>query len=164
MADFTDGFWNMYVAGFVVFGLLLCAVLLVFNMTARQSGEPKVQGHVWDETLKEYNNPLPSWWLFLFWGTIIFAVVYLVIYPGFGNRLSYGKEDKGLRSEYAADVKATENLFSQYANTDLNSLASNSKLMETTGRRLFLTYCSQCHASTGKGAGKGFPNLTDGDW
>jgi cytochrome c oxidase cbb3-type subunit 3 len=36
--------------------------------------------------------------------------------------------------------------------------------METTGRRLFLTYCSQCHASTGKGAGKGFPNLTDGDW
>ncbi|MDR1854499.1 MAG: cytochrome-c oxidase, cbb3-type subunit III [Azoarcus sp.] len=166
MADFISGFWNLYVAGLVAFGLVFCLVVLIANMTARESGEPKLQGHVWDETLREYNNPLPRWWLYLFWGTVLFAIVYLVLFPGFGAH----NDGKGLRAEYDAEVaKANDTygpLFAKYQGTDLAALASDPEAV-ATGKRLFLTYCSQCHGSTATGArGKdyGFPNLTDNDW
>jgi cytochrome c oxidase cbb3-type subunit 3 len=135
-------------------------------MTSREAGEPKLQGHVWDENLREYNNPLPRWWLYLFWATVLFAVVYLAIFPGFGNL----NPNRGARSQYASDMQKAETeygpRFAQYQGTDLAALATNSDAV-ATGKRLFLTYCSQCHGSTAKGArGKeyGFPDLTDGDW
>ncbi|MDR2014278.1 MAG: cytochrome-c oxidase, cbb3-type subunit III [Azoarcus sp.] len=168
MADFISSFWDLYVAGLTTFGLLLCIVLMVANMTKQKPGaSPQMQGHVWDETLREYNNPLPRWWLILFVGTVVFSIVYLVIYPGFGNRLSTTPEnDAGLRKEYADEVKkANEEVgkkFAAYKGTPLLALAGNKEAMET-GQRLFLTYCAQCHASSGKGS-KGYPNLTDNDW
>ncbi|MDR3213218.1 MAG: cytochrome-c oxidase, cbb3-type subunit III [Azoarcus sp.] len=166
MADFINGFWNLYVQGIVAFGLLFCLVVLLANMTSRASGEPKLQGHVWDENLREYNNPLPRWWLYLFWATVIFAVVYLAIFPGFGNL----NKERGLRTEYAKEVANAEQqygpLFTKFQATDLAALATDPEAV-SAGKRLFLTYCSQCHGSTAEGArGKayGFPNLTDNDW
>lgn len=166
MADFISGFWNSYVMGLVAFGLLFCLVVLIMNMAKQESGEPKLQGHVWDENLREYNNPLPRWWLFLFLGTVIFAIIYLVIFPGFGNWKSAGTVDAGLRAEYEKEMASAEKqygkLFEDYKNTPLEALANDPKAVEM-GKRLFLTYCMQCHGSTGKGA-KGFPDLTDKDW
>jgi cytochrome c oxidase cbb3-type subunit 3 len=168
MADFISSFWDLYVAGFTAFGLVLCLILMFANMTSHKSGAaPQVQGHVWDETLKEYNNPLPRWWLILFVGTVVFSIIYLVIYPGFGNRKSTTLEnDTGLRKEYAEEMaaaKATvDQKLSKYKATPLQTLATDKEAM-ATGQRLFLTYCAQCHASSGKGS-KGYPNLTDNDW
>ncbi len=165
MADFISGFWDLYVAGIVAFSLLLCLVLLIANRTVQEAGAPKLQGHVWDENLREYNNPLPLWWLILFLGTIIFSVVYLVIYPGFGNRNSATAEsDTGLRKEYAEEMNKAQKAYNlgKYQSMPLATLANDKEAM-ATGQRLFLTYCSQCHGSLGKG-GKGYPNLTDGDW
>jgi len=166
MADFSSSFWDLYVAAFVAFGLVLCLVLLVANMTTQEAGAPKLKGHVWDETLREYNNPLPRWWLYLYVGTLVFSVVYLVIYPGFGDRRSTPDNDRGLRTEYAAEVekvnRATGPIFARYQNTPVEALIADKDAM-ATGQRLYLTYCAQCHASSGKGS-KGYPNLTDNDW
>ena len=166
MADFISGFWDLYVAGFVAFSLLLCLILMFANMTSQESGAPQLQGHVWDENLREYNNPLPRWWLILFVGTVLFSIVYLVIYPGFGNRKSTPENDAGLRREYAEEIrqaKAAPNNLEKYAGTqNLAALATDKDAM-ATGQRLFLTYCTQCHGSSGRGS-KGYPNLTDNDW
>ena len=164
MADFISGFWDLYVAGFVAFSLLLCLVLLLANRTVQQSGAPQLKGHVWDEILREYNNPLPRWWLILFLGTILFAIVYLVIYPGFGTWKSTPGSDAGLRNEYAKEMDNAKNAYNlgKYLSVKLETLATDKDAM-ATGQRLFLTYCAQCHGSLGKGA-KGYPNLSDDDW
>ena len=165
MADFISGFWDLYVAGIVAFGLLLCLVLLLANRTVQQSGAPQLKGHVWDENLREYNNPLPRWWLVLFLGTILFSIVYLVFYPGFGSRNSTPGDDTGLRREYARELDKAKDALANYRNMSVENLAAlvNDKAAMETGQRLFLTYCAQCHGSQGKGS-KGYPNLTDNDW
>ena len=63
MADFISGFWNMYVMVLVTLSILFCVFVLVSNMTKREKGEVGLHGHVWDETLAEYSNPLPRWWM-----------------------------------------------------------------------------------------------------
>ena len=162
MADFISGFWNMYVMGLVTLSLLFCVFVLVSNMTKREVGDVKLHGHVWDETLAEYNNPLPRWWLYLFWMTIIFGVVYLVIYPGFGNH----NAARGEHSQYYAEMKAADEkygpIFAKYQEMDLMAVAADPEA-NAMGKRMFLTYCAQCHGSAAQGA-KGFPNLTDDEW
>jgi cytochrome c oxidase cbb3-type subunit 3 len=161
MADFSSGFWDLYVAGFTAFGLLLCLVLMFANRGTQSSGAPQMKGHVWDETLKEYNNPLPRWWFYLFLGTVVFSVAYLVIYPGFGSMNSTPGKDTGLRVEHAKEVKDAQTL-DKYLSVNLATLATDKNAM-ATGQRLFVTYCAQCHGSSGKGS-KGYPDLTDNDW
>ena len=86
MADFTSGFWNWYIIIPTVVGIIGCFVLIRWL-----SGgiDPQDQGkkmdHVWDEDLVELNNPLPRWWLNLFYITLFFSIGYLALYPGLGN-------------------------------------------------------------------------------
>lgn len=123
----------------------------------------ETMGHAFDG-IEEYNNPLPRWWLFLFYGTIVFAIGYLILYPGLGHFqgvlgwTSAGAHEKEVQ-------KAEEKygpLFASYAKTPIVDLAKDTKAMEI-GQRLFATNCSVCHGSDAKGA-VGFPNLTDNDW
>ncbi len=162
MADFISGFWNMYVMGLLTLSILFCVFVLVTNMTKREPGEVKLHGHVWDEDIAEYNNPLPRWWLYLFWITIIFAVIYLAIYPGFGNM----NANRGQLSQYNTEMKVAEEkygpIFAKYEQMDLLAVAADPDA-NAMGKRLFLTYCAQCHGSAAQGA-KGFPNLTDNEW
>ncbi|GHT81430.1 cytochrome c oxidase, cbb3-type subunit III [Betaproteobacteria bacterium] len=157
-ADFTSSFWGLYVAGLVTISLLVCVLILVLNMTSRETGAPQVQAHTWDETLQEYNNPLPKWWLYLFWGTLVFAVVYLAVFPGYGT----ANDDRGARAEYAKETEKFQQVFDKYAKVDVAALAQQPEAV-ATGKRLFLTYCIQCHGSNAKGS-PGFPDLTDNDW
>ena len=95
MSDFTSGFWNIWVIGLTILSIVGCAWLLVSTgrikvaskqpPTAGGKTEVGVTGHVWDGDLQEYNNPLPKWWSNLFWITIVFGVVYLILYPGLGT-------------------------------------------------------------------------------
>ena len=161
MADFISGFWNMYVMVLVALSLLFCLFVLVSNMTKRPA-KVELHGHVWDETLAEYNNPLPRWWLYLFWITLIFAVVYLSIYPGFGNT----NQGRGQWSQYEKEMSTANETygpkFAKYREMDLLAVAADPEA-NGMGRRMFLTYCAQCHGSAAQGA-KGFPNLTDSEW
>lgn len=162
-ADFTSNFWNLYVIVLIVFGLALCLIVLMTN-NRRHSGPVEVQPHVWDETLAEYNNPLPRWWLYLFWVTVVFAIVYLAIYPGLGNFQGFlGWSSVGqYKQEIAAAKQKYDPIYAKFRGQGIEALARNAEA-RATGARLFATYCAQCHGADAKGA-PGFPNLTDNDW
>ncbi|MDX9718063.1 cytochrome-c oxidase, cbb3-type subunit III [Thauera sp. WH-2] len=162
MADFISGFWNMYVMVLVALSILFCVFVLVSNMTRREKGPVELHGHVWDESLAEYNNPLPRWWMYLFWITIFFGIGYLAIYPGFGSF----NQHRGQWAQYDAEMRAGEErfgpVFAKYREMDVMAVAAEPEAV-AMGQRLFLTYCQQCHGAAAQGA-KSFPNLTDGAW
>jgi len=164
MSDFVSGFWNIYVAGITAVSILGCAWLLYVNTVKRTSAPVELHGHVWDENLQEYNHPLPRWWMWLFYITIVFSLVYLAVYPGFGSfQGSFGWSSVG---QYDKEMKKAEAqyapIFNKYLKMDLKAVAADPDARQM-GERMFLTYCSVCHGSEARGA-KGFPNLTDNDW
>ena len=167
MADFINDFWSVYIAILVALSIIGCAVLLwsqsKVQVTVPKDGKVETTGHVYDG-LEEFNNPMPRWWMWLFYITIVFAVIYLVLYPGFGS--FSGKLGWRSAGQYQEEVKLAETevgpMFEKYKATDLKALAADSKA-NAMGERLFLTYCAQCHGSDARG-NKGFPNLADRDW
>jgi cytochrome c oxidase cbb3-type subunit 3 len=167
MSDFVSGFWSGYVAVLTIASLLGCAVLLIVMSKLRSKSDAKTAattGHVWDDDLTEYNNPLPRWWLNLFWITLFFAVAYLLLFPGFGNMpgiLGWSSSGAYANERQEADER-TRPLFERFARTDLRTLAADPEA-RAMGERLFLNYCAACHGSSATGA-RGYPNLTDNHW
>ena len=163
MSDFVSDFWNLYVVVIVLASILACAVLLIVQGKATFT-PGKTMGHVWDETLEEYNNPMPKWWSWMFVITVVFALVYLALYPGLGNyKGALGWTSGGQHKAEVDKMDATvKPLFDKYLAMDVKAVAADKQANEM-GKRLFLTYCMQCHGADARGA-KGFPNLTDNDW
>jgi len=161
--DFVSGFWSLYVIVISLVSIIGCGLFL-FSQERANFTAGQTTGHVWDETLAEYNNPLPNWWRWLFYITIVFALVYLALFPGLGS--FGGKLGWTMRNQYDQEVEAAkakyDPLFNEFLKKDIMTVAADPKAKEI-GQRLFLTYCAQCHGSDAKG-GKGFPNLTDKDW
>ncbi len=86
MSDFTSNFWSVYVTVITVVGIAACLLLLWFSGKAKaMTSNDNTTGHVWDGDLREMNNPLPRWWVWLFVITIVFSAVYLAMYPGLGT-------------------------------------------------------------------------------
>ncbi len=163
MSDFVSDFWNLYVIVIVLGSILACAVLLVVQGKATFT-PGKTMGHVWDENLEEYNNPMPKWWSWMFIITVVFALGYLALYPGLGNyKGALGWTAVGQHKAEVEKMDATvKPLFDKYLAMDVKAVAADKQAMEM-GKRLYLTYCMQCHGADARGA-KGFPNLTDADW
>lgn len=166
MSDFVSRFWDYYIAIPTVVGIIACAWLLwsMSRKRVKAAGGDTTTGHVWDETLQEYNNPLPRWWMWMFVITIVFALGYLVLYPGLG---SYpGKWGWTERGQYEREVQAMQQqvapLYAQFQGKTTEQLAGDPRAMGI-GERIFMNNCAQCHGSDARGS-KGFPNLTDGDW
>jgi cytochrome c oxidase cbb3-type subunit III len=166
MSDFVNGFWGWYVAVLTLVAIVACVILLRSQSTKRvvRAKQVELHGHVWDGDLAEYNNPLPRWWMWLFYLTIVFALAYLALYPGLGSYAGiFGWTSSG---EHEAEAKQAETqygpIFNRFAQMDLAVLAKDPEA-RAIGQRLFLTYCSQCHGSDA-GGGSGFPNLRDKDW
>lgn len=166
MADFISGFWGPYIAVITLVSVIGCAVFLKAMSIRRLAPGEKAAttGHVWDEDLAEYNNPLPRWWAWLFYLTVIFALGYLAYYPGLGVFNGMGNwSSRGQYEEEMARAEATYGpIFNKYLQQDLQVVAADPEARQM-GQRLFLTYCSQCHGSDARGA-RGFPDLTDNDW
>ena len=170
MSDFTHEFWPWFVAAVSLVSVLACGLLLYLAGKATvvahdgQTTRPKddnTTGHVWDENLRELNNPLPRWWLWLFILTIVFALIYLVVFPGLGSYkglLKWSTQD-----EHQQDVTQLRTqvapIFAAYSAQSVESLAADRRAL-AVGERLFMNNCSQCHGSDGAGS-KGFPNLTN---
>jgi len=165
MSDFVDGFWSLYVAGLTLISIIACAVLLTMQHKKSAPGQAVgTTGHQWDEDLAEYNNPLPRWWMWLFWITIVFGLLYLVLYPGLGTfKGVLGWSSTGQYKAEQASADATYGpVFQKYAAMEIEAISKDPQA-KAMGERMFLTYCSQCHGSDARGA-KGFPNLADKDW
>lgn len=168
MSDFVSDFWSVWVSAIVIIGIVGLTYLLTSQAkapaTAKHGEEAKTMGHVWDETLEEYNNPLPKWWMWMFYITLIFGVVYLALYPGLGSYKGIWNWTSA--GEYEAERKAAEAkyqpLYDRYLTVGVEELSRDPEAREM-GYRLFQTYCMQCHGADARGA-RGFPNLTDKDW
>jgi cytochrome c oxidase cbb3-type subunit 3 len=165
MSDFVSDFWSMYVAVAVIVSVLACAVLLWISGTTKVSpSADNTTGHVWDGDLREMNNPLPKWWVYLFIITVVFAFVYGALYPTFGSYK--GQLGWSSQGQHAAEVdkvqKAIAPIYAAYTKMDAAAVAADPKAM-AIGERLFMNNCAQCHGSDARGS-KGFPNLTDKDW
>ncbi len=165
MSDFTSNFWSVYVAGITLVSILACVVLLW--VTARKKVPATADnstGHVWDEDLREMNNPLPRWWVWMFVLTIVFSLLYLVAYPGLGSyegKLAWTSQAEHT-NEMNKAAKALEPLYARYTGLSAEQVAADASAM-AIGERLFMNNCAQCHGSDARGS-KGFPNLADADW
>ena len=163
----TSG-WSVFVIVLTVANILACAWMLRWTSKPRAPGE-KIgggadTGHVWDHDLREYNNPLPKWWLWVFYITIVFGLLYLALYPGLGN---FGgtkgwTQAKQYDEERAAIEARAQAILAPLAAMPVGELTGNAQAM-STARNLYLQNCAQCHGSDGGGA-RGFPNLANADW
>ena len=159
--------WSLFIIIFTIGNILACWWLI--RWTAKPSpgeaAEGETTGHTWEDgQLAELNNPMPRWWLWLFYITIVFGLIYLALYPGLGyysGLFSWSQE-----GQYEAEMARADErfgpIFASYAEQDLTALAKDPEAQKI-GQRLFSNYCSQCHGSDAKGA-PGYPNLTDDAW
>ncbi|WP_374437963.1 cytochrome-c oxidase, cbb3-type subunit III [Pseudomonas panipatensis] len=174
-------FWSLYVT-VLTLGTIFALAWLLFATRRGQRSEAtdETVGHSFDG-IEEYDNPLPKWWFMLFVATFIFALGYLVLYPGLGNwkgllpgyqEVTDGKPFAngqagwtGVHQWEKEMAKADEKygpIFAKYAAMPVEDVAKDEQALKMGGR-LFASNCSVCHGSDAKGA-YGFPNLTDEDW
>jgi len=128
-------------------------------------------GHEWDG-IKELNTPMPRWWLYTFYATIVWAIGYWVVYPAWPSLSGYTKgmaefsSRADLRADLAAQEQERSGWTSKFAALSVNEIAADPKLAEYAragGRTIFADNCAPCHGSAGSGA-KGYPVLADDDW
>jgi cytochrome c oxidase cbb3-type subunit 3 len=164
VSDFVNSGWAIFVTVATVISLVACLALLIVASRRRVMSSDNTTGHVWDEDLKEMNNPLPRWWMWLFVLTVVFSAVYLAFYPGLGTNpgtlkwTSLGQYE----AEQAKARAQMATVYARFSDMPAQALAQDEQAMGI-GQRLFLNNCAQCHGSQGRGS-TGFPNLTDGDW
>lgn len=182
-----SSFWSVWIMFMTVATILGCYILLTLNTKNYVDVEEgEEMSHEFDGIV-EINNPLPTWWKYMFYFTIFWSVLYLVLYPGFGHVEGILKwksgniaatsieESKQLTAQLAKDgysvqvdqeyvvaEKEFEPLFNKYAEQPVTALVNDEEALKV-GKRLFLQNCSQCHGSDAKGQ-MGFPNLADNDW
>ena len=187
MGNFNDGFWNLFIIVCTLGGIFAMYLLTAMNSRAtnpratepdamqsgaiasrsdRPAGDGGVEtmGHVWDEDLTELNNPLPRWWVILFYLTLVFGAFYLVLYPGLGsNAMLLGWTQV---KEYEAEMAQAEErygpLYEEFVNLPIEQVAADPRALRI-GERLFASYCAVCHGSDARGV-PGFPNLRDDVW
>ncbi len=161
-------FWSWYVT-LLTSGTIVGLIWLVLSTRKgqRPDATDETVGHSFDG-IEEFDNPLPKWWFMLFILTIIFAIGYLVLYPGMGNWKGILPGYDGWTSvkEYQREVERSDAqygpLYAKYAAMPIAEVAQDDKALKMGGR-LFASNCSVCHGSDAKGA-YGFPNLTDNEW
>ena len=160
--------WSIFIVVLTIINILACVWLLRWTAKPKHAGEKigggSDTGHTWDGDLREYNNPLPKWWLWLFYITVVFGLLYLLAYPGlgrWGGFLGWSQADQYERERAAVEARAAE-LLAPFASMSVPALAANPQAM-ATAHNLFQNNCAQCHGSDGGGA-RGFPNLANDDW
>jgi len=164
MADFTSKFWEWYIFILVVLSIAACFAIIIWMQRGKKPTKIETMGHVWDGDLEEYNNPLPMWWLYMFYITLFFGIAYLLVYPGSGVFAGVFKWS-GI-GQYEQEMKKADEkygpLFEKYRSQDLRQVAQDTEALKM-GKRLYMTYCTNCHGSDA-GGGPGYPNLRDADW
>jgi len=154
--------WTIFVIVLTVANVIAAGWLILWS-SRMSTGGGATTGHVWDGDIVEGNNPLPRWWLGLFWITIGFSIVFCVMYPAFGDFSVLGwSQQKQYEEEIAAAEEVYGAIFAEFAATPLEELSRDPDAL-SAGRNLFVNNCATCHGTDARGA-RGFPNLTDEEW
>jgi cytochrome c oxidase cbb3-type subunit 3 len=133
--------------------------------------DPNTTGHEWDG-IEEFDNPMPRWWLWTFYLTIIWGIGYTIAYPAWPmiNSATAGVLGWSTRADVANEIAAVEEanapINAKLVETELTEIAADAELNSyavSAGSAVFKTWCAQCHGSGAAGA-KGYPNLLDDDW
>jgi cytochrome c oxidase cbb3-type subunit III len=166
MSDFNNNFWPIFIAVITLLGIFGCVLLLwkTSKIKIVSKNGDNTSGHVWDVDLREMNNPLPRWWVWLFVLTVVYSLIYLVVYPGLGSyqgKLAWSQV-KQFEQETDTANAALKPIYAKFTAMPAEQLAANSDA-KAIGERLFMNNCAQCHGSDAKGS-RGFPNLTDQEW
>jgi len=154
----------------------------------QKSNAVQTTGHAWDGDLQEFNNPLPRWWLWSFYGTVVFAIIYWFIYPSWPIGKSWlpglatvtytvnGQDRKShwnTRAELLHDLQSSDAAVRQRAFMTKVAKASFADIRNdpemlafarSTGNGLFGDNCAACHGRGGQGVVGLYPNLADDDW
>lgn len=184
-------FWSLFITVITLGTIAGCAALLIWcGKDIKEIPDGEDMGHEYDG-IRELNNPLPKWWSYMFWATIVFSLVYLALYPGLGNWQGFFNWNSSAQTvknldesrlalenstgidQYARELDSANAVFGE-TYRQLAYKPGSDKLLEITeiaknpeaikvGQRLFIQNCAQCHASDARGQA-GFPNLTDNDW
>lgn len=154
--------WHWFIAAIAIASIIGCLWLLFSN--ARGTPGESTTGHVWDDDLREYNNPLPRWWLNMFILTVVFGIGYLVYYPGLGAFAgkSGWTQEKQLAERMAVVKAKRQAVYATLGDRDVAALSKDPAVL-SLGREVFLNNCAGCHGADARGA-RGFPNLADKDW
>ena len=143
----------------------------------QEPAEPDTTGHSWDG-IEEYNNPLPRWWLWVFYATILYSVGYIIAYPAvplvssatqgiFGNSPA-GDTRLDVAQEIARFEAANADIKAELVETPLTEIAADPTLQDyavNAGASVFRTWCAQCHGAGAAGVqAAGYPNLLDDAW
>lgn len=164
MNAFVHEFWPWMIGILTVLSLLACFVFLFWASRGRRPSAEETLHQVWDEDLRENNNPLPGWWRWLFYGSIAFASGYLVLFPGLA--MFDGTKEWTQESRYENEVAEANALYApvydRFVGKSVEALATDPDARRI-GERLFLNNCTACHASDARG-GIGYPSLRDDDW
>lgn len=159
-----SNFWSGYIIALtVVFLVLITWLLFATRKGQRPDQTDSTTGHEYDG-IAELDNPLPRWWFMLFIATLVFTVIYLILYPGMGKWpgvLGWTQVNQYEREVVRAEEQFAP-IFARYTELPIEEVARDEEARRI-GQRLFATNCSVCHGSDARGA-FGFPNLTDNDW
>ncbi len=156
--------------------------------TTKQPDTVQTTGHAWDGDLQEFNNPLPRWWLWTFYATAVFCVIYWLIYPSWPVGNSWLKGTKTVdvtingeqrevrwntRNQLIHDLQSgsaatlQKNYVEKIAAADFDRIRNNADMLafaRSVGRGLFGDNCAACHGRGGQGVVSLYPNLADDDW
>ncbi len=157
--------WSVFIIVLVTSNIAGATWLLFWTRRMRAGDSQPAQslGHDFDG-IQELNSPLPLWWVYLFLGTIVFSVGYLVLYPGlgtFGGVLGWSSTKEHDQDVVEANARYGP-IFAAFASKPIVDLSKDEAALQI-GQRVFANNCAQCHGSDARG-GPGFPNLTDNDW
>jgi cytochrome c oxidase cbb3-type subunit 3 len=156
-------FWSMWIIVLTSITMVGIIWILFANRKREQQSTDKTTGHVYDG-IEELDNPLPAWWFYMFVITIVWAIGYLILYPGMGNFpgvLGWTQVGQYDREVAAADEKYRD-MRDRYMALSVEEIAADPKVRKM-GMRMFGNSCAQCHGADAKGS-YGFPNLSDNDW
>ncbi len=164
MADMPTDFWSGWIAVITLVSLGALA-WLVFSIFFSSAGEDDGEVHVWDETLEEGSQPPPMWWFWLILSSMVFSVVYLMLYPGLGSFKGALKWSQGgrLDESFVSYNEQFGPIRNEIANASLQSLQADEQIM-ASAKRIFDRQCGICHGSDAGGQLSRFPDLTDNDW
>ena len=165
MSDLPTDFWAGWIAviTLVSLGALAWFVYSIYFSPADDHDDS--EGPIWDENLREGSNPAPLWWFWLILVSMVFSVVYLMLYPGLGSykgalKWTQGGQVEESLARYAAEFGGVRALI---AEARLDTLQNDADIMRSA-QRVFDRNCAVCHGYDAKGQAAYFPNLVDDEW